>query len=175
MCTELIPLWLCHGYVVGRHHLVLTVRRAVIRLSVQNNQLQRALVKPFIRSIERGQQNQNLFQGGTDAPNRFFMNGMSFISLLPFLLFSVLSDFEKGQGRRWQYLCVCLCVCPLQAISRKLLKSSSSNLARWLPLQAWRCITRYLYWPRPSFKVTQIVIVKVITVRLFQIFFKQWP
>ena len=30
-------------------------------------------------------------------------------------------------------LSVCLCVCPSQAIPRKLLKSSSSNLARWLP------------------------------------------
>ena len=33
-------------------------------------------------------------------------------------------------------VCVFVCVCPTQVISQKLLKSSSSNLARWLP-QTW--------------------------------------
>ena len=32
-----------------------------------------------------------------------------------------------------------VCVCPSQAIPQELLKSSSSNLARWLP-QTWECI-----------------------------------
>ena len=35
--------------------------------------------------------------------------------------------------------CACVCVCPSQAIPRKLLKSSSSNLARWPP-HTWECI-----------------------------------
>ena len=69
-------------------------------------------------------------------------------------------------------MCVCVCACPSQAIPRKLLKSSSSNSARWLP-QTWECITCQLYWTWPSFKVTHIIM--KISVWVFQKLFNQCP
>ena len=56
-------------------------------------------------------------------------------------------------------------VCTSPAISQKPEKRYISNMTRWLP-QIRECITSYLFWPWPPFKVTQIWIMKIINVRL---------
>ena len=56
--------------------------------------------------------------------------------LFCFVCFKVLSDFDFCLNTIDDPLCVC--VCPSQAIPRKLFKSLSSILERWLP-QIWEC------------------------------------
>ena len=91
---------------------------------------------------------------------------------VPVFVFKVVSDWEKVYDRPdLVCLCVCVCVCPSQAVPQKLLTLPSSSLARWLP-QTRECIPCSLYWPWPSFKVTQILIIKMINVRLFQKLFQ---
>ena len=53
-------------------------------------------------------------------------------SLSPFIICKA----NYVYGRILSQASVCLTVCPLQTIPRKILKSSSSNLAQWLP-QTW--------------------------------------
>ena len=83
--------------------------------------------------------------------NGQYFNYLSLNMTDAIFVFKVLSDFEKINID--ETVSICLCVCPSQAIPRKLLKSSS-NLTQWL-LHTCECITYMLSILTLTFKVTQ--------------------